>query len=137
MKLHILTTLLLWPLLACAQLTVSVSPVKTTAQKAVVPLAMQNNFTEKIESARAVCFILDEQGKMVGQATRWVIGGTDQKSGLAPGATNAFHFVVAAQNRSGFMTTNLTAKVSFSRVVLEGGKLADPKRVAITPSGKR
>jgi hypothetical protein len=26
-----------------------------------------------------------------------------------------------------FTTTNLTAKISFSRVVLDGGKLADPK----------
>jgi hypothetical protein len=41
--------------------------------------------------------------------------------------TNAFHFVVTADKP--FTTTNLTAKVSFSRVVLEGGKLAD---VAVT-----
>jgi hypothetical protein len=127
--------LLLWPLMASAQLAVTVSPVKATGQKAIVPLAIKNNFTSQIESARAVCFILDDQGKMVGQATQWVIGGTDQKAGLAPGATNVFNFVVTATKP--FITTNLTAKVTFSRVVLEGGKLVDPaKQVTFNSADK-
>jgi hypothetical protein len=121
------TTLILLfaALTAHAQLAVTVSPVKVTGQKAIVPLAMQNNFAEKIESARAVVFLLDEQGKMVGQSTKWVIGGTKDKSGLAAGGTNSFHFVIASPAPSGFATTNITAKVQFNRVVLEGGKLAD------------
>jgi hypothetical protein len=106
-----------------AQIAVTVSQVKTTGNKAIVPLTMKNGFAEKIESARAVCFLLDDQGKMVGQASRWIIGGTRDKAGLAAGATNAFNFVVAAARP--LTSTNLTAKVSFSRVVLEGGKLAD------------
>ncbi len=119
-------------LIAQAQLAVTVSPPKVVGQKAVVPLAMKNNFGEKIESARAVVFLLDEQGKMVGQATRWVLGGSQAKPGLAAGATNAFHFVITSDKP--FPTTNLTAKVSFSRVVLEGGKLADiTKEVIVTP----
>ena len=72
---------------------------------------------------------------MVGQTTRWIIGGTGEKAGLAPGATNAFNFVVAAAKP--LTSTNLTARVSFSRVVLEGGRLADvAKQVTITPSTK-
>jgi hypothetical protein len=67
---------LLFPLLASAQLAVKVSPVKVTGTKAVVPLAIKNEFGEKIESARAAVFLLDENGKMIGQATKWVIGGT-------------------------------------------------------------
>lgn len=118
---------------AQAQFAVTVSPPKITGNKAVVPLAMKNGFAEPIESARAVCFILDDQGKMVGQATQWVIGAGRDKSPLAPGATNAFNFVVAAARP--FTTTNLTAKVSFSRVVLEGGKLADAsKEVVVRPA---
>lgn len=111
---------------AQAQLAVTVSPPKVVAQKAVVPLAMKNNFSEKIESARAVVFLLDDRGKMIAQGTRWVIGGSQDKPGLAAGATNAFHFVITSDKP--FTTTNLTAKVSFSRVVLEGGKLADPSK---------
>lgn len=105
-----------------AQLAVTVSPVKVTGQKAVVPLALTNGLPEKVESARAVVFLLDEQGRMAGQVTRWVIGGSNT-NGLAAGATNAFHFVITSDKP--FATTNLTAKVSFSRVVLEGGKVAD------------
>jgi hypothetical protein len=134
MRLLSLAALLLWPLLASAQLAVTVSPVKATGQKAIVPLAMKNGFAEKIESARAVCFLLDDQGKMVGQASRWIIGGTGDKAGLAAGATNAFNFVVAAARP--FTSTNLTAKVSFSRVVLEDGKLADARQVTVTPAGQ-
>ena len=128
-----------FPLAAClltvgtasAQLAVTISPPKVTGQKAVVPLALENNFVEKMESARAVCFLLDEQGKMVGQpTTRWVIGGGDT-NGLAAGATNAFCFVVPLtgnnlRESAQSVSTNLTPKVSFSRVVFEGGKLADP-----------
>src|SRR5437879_9893979 len=50
-----------------AQLAVSIAPPKVSGQKAVVTLAMKNNFAEKVESARAVVFLFDEQGKMVGQ----------------------------------------------------------------------
>ena len=134
MKLLSLTALLFCPLLASAQLAVAVSPVKVTGSKAVVPLALKNNFTEKIESARAVVFLLDEQGKMAGQATRWVIGGSNT-NWLAAGATNAFHFVLTSAKP--FTTTNLTAKVTFSRVVMEGGKLADmTKAVQIKNAAK-
>jgi hypothetical protein len=114
-----------------AQLAVTVLPVKTTGNKAVIPLAMKNNFTNRIESARAVCFLLDDQGKMVGQSTKWVIGGTKDRPALAAGATNTFNFVITSPQS--FTTTNLTAKVSFSRVVLDGGRQADlTKQVTVT-----
>ncbi len=123
MRILSLTALLSCPLLAAAQLAVTVSPVRVVGQKALVPLAMVNRFAERVESARAVVFLLDEQGKMVGQSTKWVIGGSQDKPGLAAGATNSFHFVVTSEKP--FTSTNLTAKVSFSRVVLAGGRLAD------------
>jgi len=74
---------------------------------------------------RAVCFLLDEQGKVVGQMTRWVIGGTKDKPGLASNAKTTFNFVVPLAK---LITTNLTAKVSFNRVILEGGKLVEPNK---------
>jgi hypothetical protein len=116
--------LLLTTTVAQAQLAVTVSPPKVIGQKVVVPLGLRNDFNERIESARAVVFLIDEQGKAVGQpATRWVIGGSNDKPGLAAGVTNAFHFVIASDKP--FATPNLIAKVTFSRVVLAGGKLAD------------
>lgn len=106
-----------------AQFAVTISPMKITGQKAIVPLAMKNGFPVKIESARAVCFLLDERGRMVGPpTTRWIIGGSNTDR-LPAGATNSFHFVVTSDRP--FTTTNLTAKMSFSRVVLEGGRLVN------------
>jgi hypothetical protein len=120
------TFLYVWGLCATtvqAQLLVTVSPAKIAGQKAVVPVQMKNEFSQKVESARASVFLLDEQGKMVAQSTKWVIGGTQDRPALASGATNSFFFVITSDKP--FATTNLTTKVNFSRVVLEGGKLAD------------
>ena len=106
---------------ASAQLVVTVSPPKLAGQKAVVQLKLKNDFTNAVQSARAVCFLLDDQGKMVGQSTKWVIG--QNKTGLEPKGETTFNFVITSPQP--FTTTNLTAKVSFSSVVLDGGKLAD------------
>ena len=117
---------------ARAQLAVTVYPPKITDQKAVVELKIKNGFAEKVESARAICFLLDEQGRMVGQSSKWVIGGTKNRPPLEPKSETSFNFVITGNQQ--FITTNLTAKVSFSRVVLENGQVADVnKTVNITP----
>jgi hypothetical protein len=118
-----------------AQLTVTVSPPKVIGQKAVVTMAMKNGFSENIKSARAACFLLDEQGAMVGQSAKWVINGNQNNIGLAAGATNEFNFVITSPQP--FTTTNLTAKVSFSRVILNGDKQADVQHsVTVTSTPK-
>jgi len=123
--------LLLWMMGASAQLTVTVSPVKVAGQRAVVLLAMTNNLGESIESARAVCFLLDGQGEMIGQSAQWVIG--ENHTLLNPKNATAFNFVITSPQP--FTTTNLMAKISFSRVVLNGGRLANIARdVQIEPS---
>jgi hypothetical protein len=111
---------------AQAQLAVTVTPPKVAGQKAVLQLAMKNSFPSAIESARAVCFLLDDQGKMVGQSAKWVIGGTKDKPGLQSGATNTFNFVITSPEP--LTSSNLTAKIQFNRVILEGGKLMDATR---------
>jgi len=134
MKLFPLAVLLLCPLLASAQLVVMVNQPKVVGQKAVVSLALKNNFGEKVESARAVVFLLDEHGKMVGQSTKWVIGGSRNNPGLAPGATNAFHFVI--EGVKPLATTNLTAKVKFTRLTLDGRAADASKDVVIEQPSK-
>ena len=114
---------LLWALAVQAQLAATVSPMKIISTKAIVLLAMTNNLSAPVESARAVCFLLDDQGRMVGQSSKWVIGGTKDRPVLQPKAGTTFNFVISSPQP--FTTTNLTAKVSFSRVVLNGGKLAN------------
>lgn len=109
-----------------AQLAVTVLPVKSVGQKAVVPLAMTNNLTESVESARAICFLLDDQGQMVGQSAKWVIGGTEDRPALQPKSGTTYNFVITSPQP--FTTTNLTAKVNFTRIILTNQKLADPKK---------
>jgi hypothetical protein len=135
MKSSLSIVILLWPWLAVAQLSVNVSPPQIVGQKAVVKLAMTNNLPDKVESARAVVFLLDEQGQMVGQSTKWVIGGTKNQPALEPKNETAFNFVITSAQP--FTTTNLTARVVFSRVVLAGGKPVDVnKDVQIRPAPK-
>lgn len=108
---------------AQAQLAVTVSQPKVIGQKAIVTLAMKNGLSENIKSARAACFLMNEQGTMVGQSAKWVVNANQNKIGLPAGATNEFNFVITSSQP--FATTNLTAKVSFSRVVLDNGQVAD------------
>jgi hypothetical protein len=132
MKLKILLLLALWNFAAFAQLNVSVGKPHVTGSKCVVRLEMKNGFGEPIQSAKAGVFLLDGEGKMVGQGSRWVIGGAGDKSSLAPGATNVFHFIVATERP--LTSTNLSARVNFSRVVSKSGKLEDASKDVIIRS---
>jgi len=122
-------------MLATAQLAVTVTPPKVVGQKAIVQLKLKNQLAAKVESARAVCFLADEQGKVVGHATQWVIGGTKDRPALETGKETAFNFVVSFDKF--ITTTNLTAKVTFSRLVLEGGKLADASKAVSVKSAAK
>jgi hypothetical protein len=114
-----LFTLLLAAGAADAALTVKMDKPQQVGKKAVIKLTMKNTFTEKIESARAQVFLLDENGRMVGQASRWVIGGTKDKPALAPDTETNFNFVVSSDKPF------ITNKVTFTRLILEGGKVVD------------
>jgi hypothetical protein len=62
---------------------------------------------------------------MIGQSTKWVIGGIKDRPALQPKSSTIFNFVITSPQP--WTMTNLTAKVSFSRIVLDGGKQADIK----------
>lgn len=105
---------------ASAALVVQVAQPKTTGSKTIVQLELKNTFTNNIESVRAVVFLLDAQGKMVGQAAHWIIGGTKDKPGLVPAGKTTYNFVVPTDKP--FTKT----KVMVNRLILENGKPADP-----------
>ena len=102
-------------MLATAQLAVTVTPAKVVGQKAVVQLKMKNDLGEAVKSARAVCFLLDDQGKMVGQSTKWVVG--QNHASLEPKAEATFNFVITSPQP--LTSTNLTTKIVVTRVILE------------------
>src|SRR5262249_442333 len=107
---------------ARAGLAVKAEEPQRVGGKAIIRLTMTNTFKQQIQSARAQVFLLDDKGKVVGQAARWVIGGTKDKPGLAPDASLTYNFVVDADKP--FKMT----KVSFNRLIVEGGTLADPRK---------
>jgi len=104
-------------------LAVNVAATKLLKDKAVVEITMKNNLTETIKSARAACFLLDGQGQLIGQSSKWVIGGTKDLLPLQPNSETTFNFIISSPQP--FSSTNVTAKVSFSRVILEDGKPVD------------
>ena len=118
--------LLICTFAAKAQLAVTVAAPKINAQKAVVELKMVNEFSQPIKSARAICFLLDEQGRMVGESAQWVIGGKKSRPALEPKKETSFNVIVTSPRP--FTTTNLTAKVSFSRLIMENGKSVNPTK---------
>ena len=122
----------LW-LTASAQLAVTVSPPKIIGQKAIVKLSVKNGLAQKIASARAVCFLLDDQGKMAGQSTKWVIG--QNHTGLTPGETNQFNFVITTPQP--FASTNLVAKISFLQLISGDAKPLDVRQSVIITALKQ
>ena len=135
MKCLSLAVVLLCPWLATAQLAVRVMPPKVVGQKAIVELAMTNQLAVKVESARAMCFLLDEQGKMVGQSAKWIIGGTKDRPALEPKNGTTFSFVIPTPQL--FTATNLTTRVTFTRLVLAGGQVADPNKDIIIEQAQK
>ena len=105
-----------------ARFQVAIAKPKQTASKSVIALKLKNTFGESIESARATLFLIDGAGKVIGQSTQWVIGGANDKPVLGSDKETTFNFVVATDKQ--FTKTKLT----FTRIVLEGGKTADPTR---------
>jgi hypothetical protein len=118
------------------EFAVSVSPPKLIGQKALVKMEMVNHLAEPVSSVKAACFIGDNSGQVLAQGTRWVFGGgLTNKVAILIGGTNIFYFVINSGRP--WTTTNLTAKVVFSRVVLQSGQLADPvKEVKVTSVSK-
>lgn len=116
---------------AWGQLAVMVSPPKATGQKTIVELTMNNELTNDVKSARAICLLLDAHGKIVGQSSKWAIG--QNHTVLETKGEAKFNFVITTPQP--LVSSNLTAKVVFSRVILDGGKVVDPRKaVEIMPA---
>src|SRR5437899_9691893 len=104
-----------------AALLVKLDEPKPAGSKTVVKITMKNTFKENVESARATLFLIDDNGKVVGQNTGWVIGGARKKQPpLAADASTTFSFVVSPPKP--FVRTRL----AFSRITLLDSRPADP-----------
>jgi hypothetical protein len=107
---------------ASAQISITVGTPKIARQTAIVPLSIKNNLKEPVVSARAVMFLLDSQGKVIGQANRFIIGGDTNHPPLLVGTTNAYHFAIPTSGKP-FVTNRLTVtNVRLAAISIGGGQ---------------
>jgi hypothetical protein len=104
---------------ARATLAVQIDEPQWTGSKAFVKISMRNTGTNAVQSARAVLFLFDEKGKVVGHRAEWVIGGTRDKPGLAPEGTAKFHFAILTKEPV------KKTKLTFTRIILDDGRIIE------------
>ncbi len=117
--------LLLLAISTRAALVISIDEAKITGQKAVIKLDVKNTFSQKLEGAKGTIFLIDASGNVVSQASRWIIGGAKNRPPLGSEDKVNYYFVVPTDKP--FSKTHLM----IDRVVLEGGKLANPVKDVI------
>src|SRR5947208_2920730 len=69
--------------LTFGEFIIRVSKPVVTGQKAVIRITMSNSLSQRVESARVASFLIDGQGKILGQSTQWVVGGSKNSAGLS------------------------------------------------------
>jgi hypothetical protein len=123
---------LIWPFAAWSALYVTSAKPKTTGQKTMIKLDVQNTFSEKVQSVRATIFLLDPGGKMSGQATHWIIGGSTNRPSLAANAHAVYYFVVPVEKPFA------KVQMMIDRIVLESGRAVNmSKDVVIKNEGEK
>ena len=124
-KWSLVAALWLFALNGPAALVVQVSPPKSTGSTATVKVELQNTYSEKIRGARAAIFLINDQGKVVGQLAKWIIGGGNDRQPLESNAKTSYNFVVVTDKP--FVKTKLIV----TRILLDGDKLANLKEVQV------
>jgi hypothetical protein len=64
-----------------------------------------------------------------------VIGGTKDRPALEPKTGTNFNFVITGPQP--FTTTNVSARISFNRMTLAGGKSPEPAKTVIIENSKQ
>jgi hypothetical protein len=100
MKIVTVIVSLLWAVALSAQIEVSVSSIESQSNKSVVRLEASHQFTKDVKDARAWVFLLDADGKVVGNQAHWIIGGDS------------------------------SAKVIFSKIILADGTVVNPSKAS-------
>lgn len=130
--LRMLFAMIFLPTIAWSQLSVAIQPAKIVGRKIIVPISFTNNLGATIQSARASMFLQDGDGQVMSQSTKWVIGGTGQKTGLAPGTAGTYNFVFSLRPDE---STNVQTMLLFGRVLTVSGQLMNVNNdVHIEPS---
>ncbi len=94
-------------------LVLSAPILKEVQGKTLVTLQVQNTMSSDVTGARAWVFLMDANGKVVGNQAQWLVSNETQNT-LQSGATREFTVSVEA-------TGATQAKVIFPRIVLADG----------------
>lgn len=110
------------PLTPKAQLAINVLKPEEKASKVLVKTTVRNTFAEPVQSARVTLFLFDQDNKVIGHETRWIIGGGEKiKKPLEPGKETVYYFVFTTDKP--FSRSELRV----NQVILKGGKSVPPK----------
>ena len=114
---------------AFANLEVSVASLEGSSNKALVELDTKNTFDQGIKDARAWVFLMDAEGKVVGNQSQWIIGGdSSQKEPLEAEDSQTFKVAISTTSKP------TTAKVTFSKIILADGSKVNPHKSLTTKS---
>jgi hypothetical protein len=90
-----------------------------------VSFEAKNTFKQPVKAARAWVFLMDSEGKVVGNQAEWVVGGGERPSDTSPPSaveTVAQCVVVVPTARP-----PVSAQVTFSRLILADGTVVAPQ----------
>lgn len=113
-------------------LEVSVTEQLSAGNKGLVKLKMKNQFSQGVKGARAWVFLMDDNGKVVGNKAQWLVGGTEENlkkdpQGLEVGEELEASMVIDTQKP--FTKT----KVTLSKLILSDGNSVDPRKYLKSP----
>ena len=114
---------------AFANLEVSVASLESASNKTLVKLDTKNTFDQGIKDARAWVFLMDAEGKVVGNQAQWIIGGdSSQKAPLEAEDSQTFKVAISTTSKP------TTAKVTFSKIILADGTKVNPHKSLVAKS---
>lgn len=96
--------------------------IANAAGRAAVEFKMENKLVAPIQGARAWVFLMGDDGKVVGNHAQWVVS-QDKNNILPAGETQTYKIAMLVQGEVS------SAKVVFSRIILEDGSTPDPRKL--------
>ena len=124
-------------LCANAQVEIRLTETKQVGQKALVKMELNNGYSQALKGARVSVFMMDEEGKVVGQKAQWIVGGDDatktdsQNSALESGKKNEYAVAVNTLRGQTEDEEPFKARITFSRLILNDGTLLNPQKAVI------
>ena len=114
---------------AFANLEVSVASLESASNKTLVKLDTKNTFDQGIKDARAWVFLMDADGKVVGNQAQWIIGGdSSEKEPLKAEDSQTFKVAISTTSKP------MTVKVTFSKIILADGTKVNPHKSLVAKS---